>query len=47
MAVKTRSAKKTAGKKASARKITASSNGRNFPFTPTKLKLLRPVPSDI
>jgi len=42
--------KKVAAKKHGLKKALAvapSTNGRKFPFTPTKLKLLRPVPSDI
>jgi methylenetetrahydrofolate dehydrogenase (NADP+)/methenyltetrahydrofolate cyclohydrolase/formyltetrahydrofolate synthetase len=55
MATKVQSKKLTPKKKVAAKKpamkkaVTAapSTNGRKFPFTPTKLKLLRPVPSDI
>ena len=36
--------KKTLTKKVGA---TLSTNGKKIPFVPTKLKLLRPVPSDI
>lgn len=50
MAVKTKSAKKAAGKKKVAVKKSvakASPQGTKFPFAPTKIKLLKPVPSDI
>ena len=49
MATKTTAKKKAALKKAPAKKngSSASQNGKKAAFTPTKIKLLRPVPSDI
>src|ERR671931_186999 len=46
---KTLTKKKVAMKKLVVKKakITSSTNGKKVPFVPTKLKLLRPVPSDI
>jgi methylenetetrahydrofolate dehydrogenase (NADP+) / methenyltetrahydrofolate cyclohydrolase / formyltetrahydrofolate synthetase len=50
MATKVQSKKLAPKKKVAAKKSVKKappSNGKKFPFTPTKLKLLKPVPSDI